>query len=297
MNFWRLECFVALAEELHFGRAARKLHISQPALSQQVKQLENDLGVSLVNREKEITLTSAGQTLHLEGAKLLRAAADMVEAVKASSNVIDGELSIHYGRSLPADIGVKAVLRFREAHPQVEILSQTMWTSWNLDALRDGITDVAFVRLPVLNEPELTTLQLGSSEQYLAMLPANPLAAHSTVERSAIGGATLVPWIREDAPGAWDEVFGALEREGVVFAPAEPDMQRRLAVAEYLDAVTLVNDFTLHELPGSLVARPIHPPLMSEFGIAWRRGSRSLLVNRFVETARRVAQQPDLSIS
>jgi DNA-binding transcriptional LysR family regulator len=286
VNLWRLECFVALARELHFGRAAKRLRISQPALSQQVKQLESELGVTLVDREGGVTLTTAGELLHQEGITLLRAAAELVESVRGADPVLRGELRVLYGRSLPVDVEMAVINRFRDAHPGVEITAQTMWTSWNVEALRDNLAHVAFVRLPLAEDPELMTLRLGHDRQFLAMREDHELAALTTLDRTSMGPVTIVPWIKEDAPEVWDVVFGSWDPDLVTFTPPEPDIKRRLATADHLGAVTLVYEHALEELPPGMVAREVEPVITSDYGIAWPRSTRNVAVARFVEIAR-----------
>ena len=291
MNLWRLECFVALAHELHFGRAAGRLYISQPALSQQVKRLEQELGVALVDRTGGVTLTAAGQLLFDEGVELLRTVSDLEVRVGGANPELKGELRILYNRSIGVGVGVEVLQEFRRENPEVEVSSQTMWTSWNVEALRDNLTDVAFVRLP-LEDPSVVTQPLGSDSQMLAMPHGHPLTDVDVVKRESMPAVTMVPWIREDAPGAWDVVFGAWDPEVVTLAPAEPDVRRRLAMAEYLNAVTPIHEYMVHELPAGLTARPLEPPLTSDYGLAWARSTRNRAVQHFVNAARKWTGTP-----
>lgn len=287
MNLWRLECFVALASELHFGRAARRLHLSQPALSQQIKQLENELGVELVDRSGGVRLTAAGLALHEHGEKLLRNVAEVVDVVRSANPILSGELRILYTRSLHISLGVDLVRRFRATFPQVTITAQTFWTSYNIDAVRDGLADVAFARLPLEENKDLETLYLGSDLHLLAIPADHELARLEVIDRSNMPAMTVVPWIRDDGPGVWDTVFGEWNSTQVTLSDPEPDLPRRLAVARYLGAVTPVYESMVADLPGDMVTRPFDPPLLASYGLVWRAATKNATVLQFVETARR----------
>ena len=287
MNLWRLECFIALATELHFGRAARRLHLSQPALSQQIKQLENELGVELVDRVGGVRLTEAGRTLHEHGERLLRNVSEVVDLVRAASPVLSGELRVLYTRSLHITFGVDLVRRFRARFPQVTINAQTFWTSYNIDAVRDGLADLAFARLPLEESKDLETLYLGSDTHMLALPADHPLAQEAVIDRRNMPPTTMVPWIPEDAPGVWETVFGDWDPAQVTLTHPEPDLAHRLAVARYLGAVTPVYGSMVADLPNDMVARPLHPPLLASYGLVWRRGTKNASVLEFIEAARR----------
>lgn len=285
MNFWRLECFVTLAEELHFGRAAKRLHISQPALSQQVKQLEAEMGIQLADRSKGVALTPAGEILLEEGRKILLTIRDVENSLKAADAILSGQLKVLYARSLPSDVETRIVQKFRESYPHVEISAQSMWTAWNTEALLDGTADIAFVRLPLLEEPGLSVRKLGTDALLLAMPEHHELASCSIIHRDDMPPTTMVPWSREQAPEIWETLFESWDPQTVTFTPSQPDLERRIAIASHLNAVTPVYEWMADKLPEGMITRPIEPPLVTEYGIAWRRDTRSELVGAFVETA------------
>jgi DNA-binding transcriptional LysR family regulator len=287
MNLWRLECFLALAEELHFGKAARRLHISQPALSQQIKQLENDLGVSLVNRSAHLSLTPAGRVLREQGHALLIAADEIVESARLAGRSLSGELRIHYGRNLPVDLGRGILRLFQDRHPEVIVSKQIMWAARNIESLKNDTADATFVTLPIGADSAIEFLTVGVERQYLAMSEDHDLAARSAIAQHDLDNSTIVPWDRDLAPQLWDMEFGDLDSWGVTFAPPESDVQHRMVIARRLDAVTPIDEWVMESLlPQGMVARPFDPPRVTEFGLAWRSGTRNALVLGLVETAR-----------
>lgn len=298
MNLWRLQCFIALAIELHFGRAARRLHLSQPALSQQIRQFESELGVELVIRTGGVQLTEAGRLLFEEGKQLLDEVENLVGRVRTFSGELTGQLRVAYNRSVPVELGVNILRHFRRLHPRVEVTSQTMWTSYNVESIRDNLADIAFLRFPILTSPDLETVTLGGNEQLLVMRSTHELAKRDIIDRTAMPPVVMVPWNRDDGPGAYEYVFGGWEGGPITWANPEPDFARRIAEAEYLDAVTIIHDFLVSIVPETMVVRPIDPPLTSQYGIAWRKGSTNPVIAAFIASAREVtgsSRDADLS--
>jgi DNA-binding transcriptional LysR family regulator len=177
LDLRKLRYFVAVAERLHFGRAAAALYITQPALSRQIRQFEEELGVELLERSsRQVTLTPAGRRLAEDGARLLAASE---AAVARAKSVTDSELSLTVGFMLGMDLA-PVIARFCRSHPEVQIQFQRLrW--WNhAAALRDGRADAGFVRLPLpLEGLEIRPLH---TEPICVTLPAShPLAAMPTV--------------------------------------------------------------------------------------------------------------------
>ncbi len=149
LDLRKLRYFVAVAERLHFGRAAAALYITQPALSRQIRQFEEELGVELLERSsRQVTLTAAGKRLAEDGARLL---ADSQAAVAQARRAQGTGQSLTIGFMLGMDIA-PVMAEFARTRPRVEILLQRLrW--WNhAAALRDGRVDAGFVRLPLPTE-------------------------------------------------------------------------------------------------------------------------------------------------
>lgn len=147
-----LKSFVALAEELHFGRAALRLHLSQPALSKQIQRLEASLGGKLFARTTgRVLLTAAGEALQ-ERARLLVADADALESF--ARQAVQGSLRclrIGFGITALGDLLPRAVMAFRKSHPGVSLEMQDLGSGDQLERVLDGRLDLGFVRMPVSN--------------------------------------------------------------------------------------------------------------------------------------------------
>lgn len=286
MNLWRLECFVAVAAELHFGRAARRLHISQPALSSQIKLLEEEIGAAVLDRTSTVKLTPVGETLLPEAAHILEAVEKMMEHIRSLSGQVVGSLNVFFTRSVLAADSLGIVQQFERLYPLVDVTMQSQWTSFNVQALRDARADVAFVRLPLDDSEGVEVLSLGRDEQVVVMPATHPLASLDRICDSNLLGERLITWRKEDAPGNFERLYSRWRETGPTLADQLPDMAHRLARSASTGALTLVSDFAAAELNSTLVSRPLQPRLYSEWGLAWRTGPSNTLVRRFIAVAR-----------
>jgi DNA-binding transcriptional LysR family regulator len=149
MELRLLRSFQALAEQRHFGRAARALHLSQPALTKQVRQIEDEVGAPLFVRGRHgARLTQVGQLFAEEVAPLLEHADRVLDRVRRAGRGELGELRLGFG-VVTRLLVPRLVSRFRRAHPKVQVTLRDMSTPVQLDALERGALDVGFVRLPL----------------------------------------------------------------------------------------------------------------------------------------------------
>lgn len=279
--------FVALAEELHFGRAAQRLHISQPGLSSQIKLLEQELGVILVNRGVPITLTAPGKLLYKEGVGLLEAVDSLVRRVTAASTRVTGTLRVVYTRSLTSRKSYNLIQTFRDHYPAVDVMAETAWTTRNLEMLQSGDADIAFVRLPLARSAIFASLPLGYTEVAVAVPPGHPLIERSPLHRSAMRNVPVVQWPRSQAPGNYDTINREIWGEaGPIISTEEPDVEHRLAAAEARGEAALVNidsEYPISQIAGMTVLRFASPAPISEYGLAWLKMTSNPLVRLFVD--------------
>jgi DNA-binding transcriptional LysR family regulator len=148
MELTRLRSFIVLAERLHFGEAARLLHLSQPALSKQIRQLEVEIGAPLFDRGRHgARLTDVGSLFAEEARRLLRQADAALEQGRRAARGEVGRLAIGFGFST-VTLVPRVISKFRLRHPGVEIELRDMSTPEQIDALRAGRIHIGFVRLP-----------------------------------------------------------------------------------------------------------------------------------------------------
>jgi DNA-binding transcriptional LysR family regulator len=170
-----LRAFVVLSEELHFGRAAKRLHMSQPALTKQIKRLEGEIDGKLFERTTGfVRLTPAGDALK-ERSRILVADATALESfARRVTKGEGGTLRIGFGIAVASDILPRAILAFRRTHPNVILEMQDLGSGQQTEMILDGNLDLGFVRMPVLDRRLESALVL--KEEILLATPASHIA-------------------------------------------------------------------------------------------------------------------------
>ena len=194
MELRQLEHFVAAAEERHFTRAARRLHIVQSGLSASVRALERELGAALfVRSTRRVELTAAGRALLPEARRTLAAAAAAGEAVAAVQGLLRGTLAVGTMQILPPAVDLVRLLgRFHAGHPGVELRLRQAGTGTLLEEVREGTLDLALVA-PVGPPPKgLSVRRLASDPLLVACAPAHPLAGRGPLGLADLAGEPFV---------------------------------------------------------------------------------------------------------
>lgn len=175
MEFRELEAFVAVAEELHFGRAAARLHLSQPALSQQIQRLEADLGATLLQRSSRAVSLSPAGTVFLDRCRaLLGDVADAVEDARRAADGRSGLLSIGYVGSALYGLLPDVVARLRRLHPAIELTLTERKTAPQLALLLDDQQDVAIIHRPERPPADLAIHDIETNDVVVALPPGHP---------------------------------------------------------------------------------------------------------------------------
>lgn len=215
MRYRRLGYFVAVAEELSFTRAAERLHMAQPPLSQQIALLEKEIGTALFDRSRRsIRLTTAGAALLPEARRLL---ADLDETVRMVRRVGDGtvgRLTVGFVPSAMGGVLPDLLREFRATHPAVELSLREMAPDALLRAVHDRRLDVAVLYLPI-SEPDLARRRLASEDLLLALPDAHPAAAAPAVALSDVAEEPFVLPERHDVPGLHAAITALFDGAGV----------------------------------------------------------------------------------
>jgi DNA-binding transcriptional LysR family regulator len=192
MELRHLRYFLAVAEELNFSRAALRLHIAQPPLSQQIRQLEEELGLQLFERgSRPLRLTEAGRFFKTEAVEVL---AKLDQAVLGTRRIARGDvgwLGIGYVGSAMALLLPQALRRFHTEHPGVEVLLFEMLNTDQAEALNDRRIHVGFIR-PSLNHEELIEETLYDEPMVIAMPVDHPMATRETVAIAELAEEPIV---------------------------------------------------------------------------------------------------------
>lgn len=287
LDLRRLRSFVAVAERLHFGQAAAALHVTQPALSRQIQQLEHDLGVSLFRRSsREVALTPAGEQFLQDSRELLAAAR---AAQNRARRIAAGEGVLKVGFMLSSDI-TAPLHAFSAREPEVRIeLVRLRWWSQSADLL-DGTADVGFVRLPV-DADRLRVLPLYQ-EGLCTVLPVrHPLAGEDTVGLRALADEPLLHYA--GASPAWSAVWNADPRpDGTRWlrGPDVHDMEEILAYVRAGSGVVMVPESVAAVFPRPDIAYvPLADVSPGTVALAWDGDRPSPLVETFVDATRTTA--------
>jgi DNA-binding transcriptional LysR family regulator len=210
----RLRSFLVLAEELHFTRAAARLHLTQPTLSQQIQALERQLGADLVKRDaRGCTLTEIGHQVAAEARRLVADVDAGGARIQAAVGGFQGRLRIAYTRSARGGLVDALIDRFRKLYPLVEIIAETAWTAPNVAGLLAGRIDAAFVRSPI-DEPRLVCCHIDHEELLLAVPDRHLLLNQESVRRTDIIDVPAVMWPRPNAPGMYDRIIAQVWPQG-----------------------------------------------------------------------------------
>jgi DNA-binding transcriptional LysR family regulator len=215
MELRQLRYFVAVAEELHFRRAAERLHISQPPLSQQIRALEDELGFTLLARtRRRVELTPAGEAFLRDARALLSELDGAVATARRIDAGQTGRLRIGFVGSALLSIVPGTVERFRAARPGVAIELRERSTVDQLRAVAVGVVDVGLVRPPIEEDGSLRA-ETVLRERTVAAVPAgHPLASLGRVPLRRLADEPLVLFPRDQAPGFHDLLIGALADTG-----------------------------------------------------------------------------------
>jgi DNA-binding transcriptional LysR family regulator len=170
MDLRQLRYFVAVAEELHFGRAAERVGIAQPPLTQQIQKLERDLGCQLLVRGRKTALTSAGAVLLAESIRILQQSEAAVEATRRAARGESGELRVGAPPSIMLSALPSIIRKYRKMSPGVTFALRELSTSAIEQALRLGEIDLGFLRETVPEAPLVS--EVAFEEPVVAVLPA-----------------------------------------------------------------------------------------------------------------------------
>jgi DNA-binding transcriptional LysR family regulator len=290
-----LRYFIAVAEELHFSRAAERLQMAQSPLSQQIRQLEREVGVELIHRAHHVAgLTDAGRAF-LPAAKAILDDVDRaVHVARRASRGEVGTLCVGYVSEVTADLLPLSLKAFKDSSPDIEIELREGTTGPLLDALRRHQVDVAFVRTPGLVD-DLDYEQL-IQEALFAALPGGHLAWDGAHSLADLAGEVFVLPTYEAARGLRRDIETACGDAGFV-----PSISREVspltAVLLLVAAgagVALVPASIVHSypVPGIDYAELSGPPVTCA-GMAWRHNEQSPLIDNFLKVARHVARNHD----
>ncbi len=290
MELRQLRYFLALAQELHFGRAAEKVHIAQSPLSRQIKQLEDSLGVMLFRRTRHhVELTPAGRAF-IPQARAVLAATDLARSAARQADAgMSGRISIGYTNSAIYTSFPEILVRYRRTYPQVQVqLFDSMLTPMQLDALVDRQLD--------LGHSVIETLVIASQRLMVALPAGHAMACCDEIDLAQLAGQPFVMFSR-----GLDSALATTMMRVCHDAGFHPDIVQEVGdiptmitlVAHGLGVALVPSSASHMEIKGAVFRSIKGGGPVLEMAMAWNRNIESAQRDRFVEMARLVLTEKD----
>jgi len=289
----RLRYFLAVGRARNFTRAAEQLRVAQPALSRQVRLLEQELGVELLRRTThEVELTPAGRHLLDEGPALLAAADELWRATRAFGTGLRGAVVLGYGASAGYETVPLLLRALADRAPGLQVTTRLLSLGEILDGLRDGTLDVGVARCPP-RSPDLTARVLRDERQGALLRRDDERAGGAAFALAALGESALLLHPREANPGHYDGVLGILRERGV-----DPRVRHRSVTLDLAqtpivagEAIAIVGESSRSGVPDELVWLPLEPPATLEVQLLVRSARRTPAADAVVAAAEAIADE------
>jgi DNA-binding transcriptional LysR family regulator len=301
IEFRHLRYFVGVAEELHFGRAAARLYISQPGLSQAIARLERDLNVQLFRRTPStVELTAAGAELLHRARRLLADLEDAVARVRIVGNGAAGLIRVGVA-TLAEPVVAPALRAFADDHADITLDHRSMASEPLFAELRDGLLDaVVIYEIPVLATAEGIAWEPVRRGRLAVMAgPGSKLTRRAVVTLPELSGETFLVNPRSIAPGAFEGLklmcrefggFDAMVLESALASPAATDMDWR--PIQDGTAIAVLPEATARAVrPAGATVIAMSPPPQYVLAMAWRRDEHAASVHRFLRYVRAYRDQ------
>jgi DNA-binding transcriptional LysR family regulator len=289
----RLQYFLAVAQERNFTRAAERLRIAQPALSRQVRLLEQELGVELLHRTThEFELTEAGRFMFEHGPALLSDADRLWRETRDFGSGARGSVVFAYGASASYETAPRLIAALAERFPEIELMTRVESVAAIVAGLADGSLDIGLVRCaPDLDGFEIRPIR--QERQGLLVRSDHRLATADAASVTELSRETLLLHPRDANPGHYDAVLALCRGQGV-----EPRVSHRSVSFDLVQtpvsdglAVAIVGESTGSSLPAGLTWVPLAPPVALEVTLLVRRDTRSPVTNHLLDAAAEIADR------
>ena len=297
MELRHLRYFVAVAEEGHITRAAARLGIQQPPLSQQIHALERELEVPLFRRKpRGVELTAAGRALLDDARAILAQVEHARAATRRTARGEQGRIVVGFTSSAPFVPFVPRVIRaFRELYPRIALVLEETGTGEMVEALRHELIDAAFIRSPAPDPAGIEVHPLLEEPMMVALPEGHALAAPEAtpLPLAALSGDTFILYRRPVGPGLYDAIIAACQRAG--YSPQigqeAPRMLSTLSLVAAGLGVTLIPASMQRLRVNGVAYRRLDSDagLVAPLNPACRRGESAAATRRFIALARRTA--------
>ncbi len=290
----QLRYFIAVAEELHFGKAAERLHMTQPPLSQTIQGLEELLGTPLfVRSRRAVALTPAGDVLLPEARRMLAQAGELPELVRRAAGGEAGRLALHFVSSADYSVLPPFLQRYREHYPQVQIALQEATSDRQIDDLMHGRIDAGLLIPPLPDKARLELDYLKVLTEPLILAAPAGLAPEGPVWLKDVPPLPLIIFPRPIAPALHDAILGCFRAAGITpeIGQEAIQMQTIVGLVSAGMGLALVPQSVSNLMRPGVEYRALRDPTpLVETGLAWRRDNPSPVLQGFLELLRKNTQ-------
>ncbi|HUY13208.1 MAG TPA: LysR substrate-binding domain-containing protein [Terriglobia bacterium] len=293
MELRHLRYFLAVAEELHFGHAAAKLHMAQPPLSQQIKRLEEELGLSLFQRtRRKVQLTPAGAVFREEARQTVAQAEHAVRSARRAQQGEIGQLVVGFVDSAVYHALPPVLRAFRGRFPDVELVLRELNPAEQFLALRSSRLDAGFVR-SVMSEADLAQEEVFEEPLIAALPHTHALARRRRILLRDLAGQRFVFFPRALGPGFYDQVVSLCQSAGFSFRVVQEanEMQTIVSlVAAGIGGAIVPASIRNLRMPGVSYVALADPAARTALRVTWRREDTSPVLQAFLKVVREVAR-------
>jgi len=289
-----LRYFVAVATELHFGRAAKLLHISQPPLSMQIRALEDELGVTLLHRtRRQVSMTRAGKAFLHDARQILERTEQAISTARQAARGEIGELVVGFISVADYNLLPLVLREFRRRYPRVTLSLRELTTDAQIAELIEGRIDVGLL-LPPVNEATIGSVAILREPLIVAIPERHALARNrGPIPLASLSSAPFIMTPREMAPGLHDDIVSFCHSAG--FSPQviqeAIQMQTVISLVSAEMGVALIPE-SLQNLQrtGVVYKRLKEQSPLTEIRLAWRAGDDLPALQLFIQLAREIAE-------
>ena len=301
MELRQIRSFLSITETLHFGRTAELIHLSQPALSLQIRALEEEVGVRLFERNRrKTTLTAAGLAFRDDAAAALSQLDQAIRKARLAAKGKLGLLRIGFISTVASEIVPNIIRQFRELNPEVEFSLRAITTADQVRMLEARSLDIGFLRLPIGGHSALDVVTVHREPFVLVVPASHKLAKRKRVRLSEVSGQDFVMYGRTHASGFYDLIFGMLRDARSVpnVSQTAAEMSTLISLVDAHMAIAILPASAVKHSVSSVIACNIVDPIpMSEIGIVVSKRVRAAVVDNFRSFALKNLGQARKSLS
>ena len=287
----KLRYFIAVAEELHFGRAAQRLHIEQPPLSQQIQRLERALGCRLFERKPKVALTEAGKTFLAVARRTISQVNQGIEMTRQVGFGGSGSLSIGFAASAMLGLLPEIIRVYRERFPEVTLKLQELSPEEEISSVLEGHVDLGFIR--EMTDSDSLSFEVITKENFGVFLPLNHrLAANSVLLPEDLANESFVHFPRHISPSLFEQI-SAICRDAGFFPHVIQEAREWLTIISLVEAglgLTIVPASIGRIKLDGIKFTPLQSPIKSVIALSYLRESVKPTTTAFINIAKQIVR-------